>query len=296
MELEQLIRLGRKRKRNADYNALHNIIPELIQLRDLIGMEKVKTAITAQIVYYLQDLGTTDMLHTVIQGPSGVGKTVLAKIISKLYLKLGFLTNDKFIIAKRSDLIGGYLGQTAIKTQKKIDDANGGVLFIDEAYALGNTGDGDSYSKECIDTLVSNLAERRDFICIIAGYESDLESCFFSRNQGLERRFPWRYTIPTYTAIELYLIFKKQARDDKWALLIDHSFFADKLDKFPHMGGDTETLLAKCKIAHGLRMFGKPRFLKKLINNLDLKNAFELYQEHSLKKQEPDNPPPGMYL
>jgi SpoVK/Ycf46/Vps4 family AAA+-type ATPase len=205
------------------------------------------------------------MLHTVIEGSSGTGKTILGKIISKIYLRLGFLENDKFIIAKRSDLIGEYLGQTAMKTQRKIDEAKGGVLFIDEAYSLGNKYDRDSYSKECIDTLVSNLEERRNFVCIIAGYRDDLQSCFFSKNQGLERRFPWTFTIEKYTPEELFLIFKKQVYECKWDIednCITNDFFKDKMKYFDKMGGDTEILLSKCKITHSRRVFGKPRYLK----------------------------------
>ena len=112
------------------------------------------------------------MLHCVIEGPPGVGKTEVAKILGQIYRKMGILTSDKFKSVKRSHLIGGYLGQTAIKTQKVLDECNGGVLFIDEAYSLGNSEGKDSYSKECIDTLTAHLSEnKQNFICIIAGYK-----------------------------------------------------------------------------------------------------------------------------
>lgn len=297
--IDDLINVARcnKRKRNSDYRKLKEMIPELEALRNLIGMKKIKTDITAQILFYLQDLGSDDMLHTVIEGFSGTGKTILAKIIGKIYLKLGFLTNDKFIIAKRSDLIGGYLGQTSINTQAMIDKANGGVLFIDEAYSLGNKRDGDSYSKECIDTIVSNLAERRTFVCIIAGYHQDLQDCFFSKNAGLARRFPWVYTIGKYTHDDLSQIFLKQLRDSEWNIDddgISGEFFKDKMKYFDKMGGDTEILLAKCKTIHSRRVFGKPRYLKKIITKYDIEEGFKMFKSH--KNVNDDQPPPWMYI
>ena len=127
----------------------------------------------------------------------------------KIWLKI-ILKNEKFVKARRSDLIAGYLGQTAKATQKIIDSAIGGVLFIDEVYSLGNSEKRDSFAKECIDTINENLTEKKtDFICIIAGYKDEIDSCFFSYNSGLERRFPVRFTIEEYKPEELFLIFIK---------------------------------------------------------------------------------------
>ena len=96
-----------------------------------------------------------------VKGEPGTGKTELGNILGKIYLAVGALKNDVFRVVKRSDLIAGYLGQTAIKTQKVIDQCTGGVLFIDEAYSLGNSEQRDSFSKECIDTLNQNLSEKK---------------------------------------------------------------------------------------------------------------------------------------
>ena len=203
-----------KRRYPIDMNKLKNIIDSLKDLKNVIGMESVKKNIFEQLLYILQELNDSNMMHTVIEGPPGVGKTLLGKIIAKIYFKLNFLKksdktkdedeiNDitnhlmavlnpamspikkkedkkedfKFKVVKRSDLVGQYVGSTAIKTQKVIDEAEGGILFIDEVYALGSGSErGDSFAKECIDTLNQNLSENSDkFICIIAGYPTEIE-------------------------------------------------------------------------------------------------------------------------
>ena len=301
--LDSLISLVKDHKDvyNKDIIKLKTIIPELEELKNLIGMNGVKKAITYQVLFFLQNLGSEDMMHTVIQGPPGCGKTTLAKIMGKIYLKLGFLKNDKFIVAKRSDLIGQYLGQTAKHTQKMIDKASGGVLFIDEAYALGNRRSGDSYSKECIDTINQNLSEKTDFVCIIAGYEKDLKECFFSKNQGLERRFPWIYNITKYNNTELYNILIKLIVDNGWNIevgSISDKFFEKNKDMFPNFGGSLLTLFAKIKMVHSQRVFGKPIYMKKIINKEDVDRGYELYLKYQNieEKINSNKPPPGMYI
>ena len=128
---------------------LNRMVEPLEGLNKMIGMHLVKKNIVDHILFFLQKLdnGLNNMLHTVIQGPPGTGKTELGKILSKIYLAMGILKNDIFRVVKRADLIGKYLGHTAQKTQKVIDSCKGGVMFIDEAYSLGNSEGRDIYSK-----------------------------------------------------------------------------------------------------------------------------------------------------
>ena len=164
----------------------------------MIGMKKVKNDVFEMIIYYLQNFEKTNknMLHLVIEGSPGVGKTKLGKIMAQIYCALGIIPSNKFKYVKATDLIGEHVGATRIMTQKIIDDADGGVLFIDEAYALSSNDSKDPYGKECLDTLNFNLSEnKKKLIVIIAGYPDQLDKCFFSYNPGLERRFPFRFKI-----------------------------------------------------------------------------------------------------
>jgi SpoVK/Ycf46/Vps4 family AAA+-type ATPase len=171
---------------NINMKSLHNIKDLLKELNNMIGLHSLKNSIVEQILYFIQGLHKGfggDFMHTVLYGPPGTGKTEIAKIIGKIYSKLGILKNGVFKKVTRSDLVAGYLGQTAIKTRDVIKDCIGGVLFIDEAYSLGNNEKRDSFSKECIDTLCEALSDhKQELMVIIAGYENELNDCFFNFN------------------------------------------------------------------------------------------------------------------
>jgi len=373
--LQDLIDLGLSyevgKKYNINLEKLYKIAPLLMKLSKVIGMESVKKSIIGQIIYFLQDFQNKneDMLHTVIQGPPGVGKTLLGHIIGQIYWELDIIENPniskntiskndnccdnnckdnyndfddgddydndddndddydpkdpddnnrdfknllkilqrsntrsglnykenivkpefKFKVVKRSDLIGKYLGHTAAKTQEVIDSALGGVLFIDEAYSLGNPEGRDSFAKECIDTINQNLTEKKNqILIIIAGYQEALDTCFFAYNEGLNRRFPFRYTIESYSHEELAQIFIKMVNEInqeincQWIVNISsellNNFFKENYKYFPNFGGDVETFLLNVKIQHGIRVFCLPIDTKKKLVLDDLNTAIKIYK------------------
>jgi len=225
-----------------------------------------------------------DFMHTVIYGPPGSGKTEVAKIIGRIFSNLGILNKKIFKKVSRNDLVAGYLGQTAIKTKDMIKASLGGVLFIDEAYSLGNSEKRDSFAKECVDTLCEALSEHKhNWMVIIAGYEKELNDCFFSLNEGLNSRFTWRFKLDPYKANELKSIYEKQVRDYGWTIAtgssptLPESWFATRMDYFTTYGRDMETLFTKTKIAHGRRVFCLPVSEKKIITIDDLENGFKLF-------------------
>jgi SpoVK/Ycf46/Vps4 family AAA+-type ATPase len=294
--IEDLIKLTKdypydeSKEYNINLRALHNIVKPLHELNNMIGLKSIKENIVDQILYYLQNLhvnGKGDYMHTVIYGPPGGGKTEIAKIIGKIFCNLGVLgktQTNKFKKVTRSDLIAGYLGQTAMKTKDVVKDCLGGVLFIDEAYSLGNNEKKDMFAKECIDTLCESLSDQKDNIMvIIAGYENELNECFFNYNPGLKSRFPWRFKVDSYTSEELYKIFIKKVNDDGWCVTdnnINHKWFDKQMIYFKYFGRDVEILFSKIKIAHSRRVFCLDASYKTKIIMEDLSKGFELYLQN----------------
>jgi stage V sporulation protein K len=291
-----------KLKHNLILQRLYFLIPPLKRLKNMIGLDNIKKDVFKKIIYYtmnpVDNNNFDEYLNTIISGPPGVGKTEFAKIYADIFLRLGILKNNKFIEIKRDDLVGQYLGQTAMKTRELLEKADGGVLFLDEAYSLGNFEKRDSYSKEAIDMINQYLSERKGkFMFIIAGYEDDLETCLFAYNKGLQRRFHSHYKIKGYEANELKDIFIGMVNKTKFNINITEEdmikFFADNKDHFIHYAGDVEKILNEVKQVQSLRVFNsnsKPPFSKDIIID-DIKSALIV-----LIKKEEEKPPYGMYI
>jgi SpoVK/Ycf46/Vps4 family AAA+-type ATPase len=285
---------------NIDVKTLNKLVTPLIALDNMIGMNDIKQDMVDHILFRIQEFEVYNqmMMHTVIEGPPGTGKTEVAKIIGRVYLAMGILRNNKFVKATRSQLIAGYLGQTAIATQKIIDSATGGILFIDEVYSLGNIEKRDSFSKECIDTINENLTTKKtDFICIVAGYKEDIKQCFFSYNDGLERRFPIRFHINEYNASELFSIFKKKVEDNMWKMddSVELTFFEKHHSNFRFFGGDMEILFNSCKRSHSRRVFATGDE-KKMLRKIDLEKGYESFVNHKRDKKEEVGSWQNMYM
>ena len=187
----------------------------LAELDSYIGLgavkEEVHNLINMVQVYKLRrehDLPTTDMsLHMVFTGNPGTGKTMMARMMARIYRSLGILSKGQLVEVDRSGLVAGYVGQTALKTQKVIEKAMGGVLFVDEAYALNGKSEND-FGQEAIDTLLKAMEDHRDdLVVIVAGY-TDLMDKFIHSNPGLESSFNRFLLFEDYSLDELMAIFK----------------------------------------------------------------------------------------
>lgn len=200
----------------------------LSELDGYIGLEVIKEEVRSLInmvkVYKLRrehDLPTAELsLHMVFSGNPGTGKTMMARLMSRIYHSLGILSKGQLVEVDRSGLVAGYVGQTAIKTKKVIDKAMGGVLFIDEAYALNGKSEND-FGQEAIDTILKAMEDHRDdLVVIVAGYTELMED-FVHSNPGLESRFNRFMFFPDYSVEEMMGIFDMRCKGSCYTLTED---------------------------------------------------------------------------
>jgi stage V sporulation protein K len=205
-----------------EHSALKEIEDEL---GALVGMEEMKRMIKEIYAWIFvnkkrEELGLKarkQALHMMFKGNPGTGKTTVARLIGKLFLKMNVLSKGHLIEAERADLVGEYIGHTAQKTRDLVKKAQGGILFIDEAYSLGRGGEKD-FGKEAIDTLVKHMEDKQhEFILILAGYSREMDY-FLTLNPGLHSRFPLVIDFPNYTIEQLMEIASRMLDEREYSL------------------------------------------------------------------------------
>lgn len=198
------------KKEKTNIEDLNSILAEMDKL---IGLEKVKNLIREYIAFLqIQKIRNKYglktqpvVMHMIFKGNPGTGKTTMARVIGKIFNKLGFLEHGELLEVERADLVGEYIGHTAQKTKKTIQKALGGILFIDEAYSLARGGEKD-FGKEAIDTMVKAMEDYRDeLVIILAGYRDEMDY-FLKSNPGLKSRFAIQINFPDYSIDELVKI------------------------------------------------------------------------------------------
>ena len=239
------------------------------ELENLIGLEETKEQIK-KIINYIRickDKNKLPMLHMAFNGNPGTGKTTVARILGKIFSEEKILSDKKnFVEAQRNDLIGEYVGQTAPKTQRMINEALGGVLFIDEAYSIAsyiNDEAGRDYGAECIATLLKGMEDHRDELCVIlAGYTDEMER-MLNVNPGFESRIQFVINFPDYTAEELYMIFKGLCKKEDYKI----------------SSNVKKNLVKYFEIAKKSKNFSNARFVRSLFEKIKIEQANRVIKE-----------------
>ena len=253
----------------------------LKNINHMIGLDSAKHDIkqnisVARFNQVKQDLGLSSnpiSRHMVFTGNPGTGKTTFAREVAKVYKALGFIDKDTVLEVKREDLVAGYVGQTALKTKEVIDKAKGGVLFIDEAYALSRSanapGGSNDFGREAIDTLVAAMENmREDLIVIVAGYQEPMKK-FIDANEGLKSRFMTYINFEDYTVPQLGQILDTMIKDRGYTLE-------------PDAREQAMNILEKEKARVEAKDFGNGRVVRNLVEKAEKELAERLEREGKL--------------
>ena len=253
-------------------------VDNLAELKSLIGLERVKqdvdslrNLIKIQAMRKQQGLPNTSVsYHCVFSGNPGTGKTTVARVVAGIYKELGILKKGHLVEVDRSKLVGEYVGQTAPKTNKVIDEALDGVLFIDEAYSL--VGEGSDYGAEAIATLLKLMEDDRDrLVVILAGYTNEIKE-FIDSNPGLQSRFNRYIQFDDYSTEELTEIFKRNLRKSRYKIK------RDAFEKLQSVIG--------CAVASRDKNFGNARYVRNLFEKVVQNQANRLARMESIDNDE----------
>lgn len=252
--------------------------PSIDDLDGLIGLNTVKEEVKTLRNYIViqqerekKGLKSTQVsYHCVFTGNTGTGKTTVARIVADVYRSLGVLKKGHLVETDRSGLVADYVGQTATKTNKIIDRALDGVLFIDEAYSLVGGGDND-YGKEAIATLLKRMEDNRDrLVVILAGYSDEMKQ-FIDSNPGLQSRFNRYIHFPDYNADELFQIFEVNCQKNDYVMSEEAKTIL-------------KSLLEKV-VAEKDKNFGNARFIRNLFEKTLERQANRLSKQENLSKE-----------
>lgn len=239
------------------------------ELQSLTGLSELKEAMTQLVDYHraetlFKQRGLLPQkpagFHMVFYGAAGSGKTTAARLVARILKEEGILSKGQLIEVERSDLVAGYVGQTALKTRKVLEKAKGGVVFIDEAYTLTTSQSDNDYGSESIACLLKTMEDvRQDLVVIVAGYDQLMRD-FLKSNPGLKSRFFFHINFPEYSLEQLYEILKKKLEDNHRCVRPE----------------DEPTIREHIRLAMKQENFGNARFIRSFLEQALLKQASRL--------------------
>jgi SpoVK/Ycf46/Vps4 family AAA+-type ATPase len=256
----------------------------LEELHALIGLKEIKNNV-GELINLLkiqkkrsdEGLKNVDLtLHAVFLGPPGTGKTTVARLLGRIYKHLGFLTKGQLYETDREGMIAGYVGQTAAKVDKVVDESIGGVLFIDEAYSLTQNAMGNDYGAEAINILLKRMEDYRDDLAVVvAGYDEPMK-IFIESNPGLRSRFNRFFKFDHFTPAELYLIFESICKESDFIISEDASeklndtfnLLYEKKDEGFGNARTVRNLFQKCVQIQANRIIKLPKLNHKVLKTL----------------------------
>lgn len=294
---------NRNSKNEAERTETEETLEEVLkQLEALIGLEKVKATV-GQLIHFnairqirdergLKQLPMTQ--HMVFYGNPGTGKTTVARLIAKLYYHLGILSKGHLVEVDRSGLVAGYVGHTALKVKDVVKEAKGGVLFIDEAYALTYKRSENDFGWEAVDTLIKAMEDNReDLVVIVAGYPEPMNQ-FINSNPGLKSRFNRFINFEDYTGEQLLQIYKKMAGEAGYetteeALDFIEDYFEEK-SLYKNDDGNTigfnATIQKRLPVVEGSGNFANARLVRNFLETAVMNQADRLYGNKTLSDDE----------
>ncbi|PGK51445.1 hypothetical protein CN918_27010 [Priestia megaterium] len=247
----------------------------LAELQELVGLKDLKAEVKRIMNFFAiskrkfeKGLSSSKpTMHMIFAGPPGTGKTTVAKIMAQFLKGEGILSNGHLKEVSRADLVGAHVGETALKVKKVIQESLGGILFIDEAYALDG-GDKDSFGQEAIDTLIKEMEENRDdLIVILAGYENDMEG-LLEKNAGFKSRVAYQFAFPNYDVNEMMQIMDLSLRKHKLVASKDtHTFLTSKLQE---LADENEGVIE-----------GNGRWVRNFMDKLQISQSNRIMEENS---------------
>ncbi len=264
----------------------------MAELNQLVGMDPIKKEIheLVELVSYYRSVGksvlNTFNLHTVFIGNPGTGKTTVARILTKIYKALGILERGHMVETDRQGLVAGFVGQTAMKTAERIEEAMGGVLFIDEAYSLTSGGFGGSsadYGNEVVQTILKRMEDRRgEFFVFAAGYPENMEG-FLKANPGLRSRFDKILRFEDYSEKDLFNIAVKMVQDNGYTFALEASehvksylaFLRQYRDRYFGNARTVRTIVDQAIKNQNLRLAGDKKENRKDLDVIKLEDVRE---------------------